>query len=206
MKLCLVGFHQRIDESLILVFVHWAVEVSGALFFGFAFIIARLHPRLGHVDAVEIDDWGDGIKKRQRIRAGVCCDGFAQITRGEGAGCDDPMAVGRQLFYLTVLNGNVWVCIYRVSHCLGKVIAIHSQCATGRKAMFVCSLHNQTIGLAHFPMEQTNRVLLIIVRAERVGTNHFPHQSRLMRKGFNFGPHFVDDHFNAHVCGLPCSL
>ena len=153
MELCLVGFHQRIDESLILVFVHWAVEVSGALFFGFAFIIARLHPRLGHVDAVEIDDWGDSIKKGQGVCASVCCDGFAQITRGEGAGCNDPVAVCLQLFYLTVLNGNVWVCIYRISHCLGKVIAIHSQCAACRKAVFVCGLHNQTIGLAHFPVE-----------------------------------------------------
>ena len=55
-------------------------------------------------------------------------------------------------------------------------------------------------------MHQTNRILFIIVRAEGIGTHHFPQITGLMGESFYFRPHFVNGNRHPELCGLPSSF
>ena len=44
-----------------------------------------------------------------------------------------------------------------------ECLAIHRQGAAGGKTMTIGHLHDQSAGLAHLPVQQTDRVLLMIV-------------------------------------------
>ena len=48
--------------------------------------------------------------------------------------------------------------------------------------------------------------MFIIVRPERVGTDHFTKVTSLVGKGADLGPHFMQDDRNAHLCSLPSGL
>ena len=61
---------QGVNKGFILIARHWAVDISFAFFFGLALIIARLHPRFGHINAVIINDRRNCIEKGQRVFAG----------------------------------------------------------------------------------------------------------------------------------------
>ena len=56
---------QSIDKGVILGLSHRTVEIGCALLFCFTFVITGLHPSLAHINAVKIDDWGNGIKEGQ---------------------------------------------------------------------------------------------------------------------------------------------
>jgi hypothetical protein len=55
-------------------------------------------------------------------------------------------------------------------------------------------------------MEQAHSVLFVVVRAEGIRTDHFGKFAGLVGKGFDRGPHFVNDHVEARVRGLPRGL
>ena len=76
------------------------------------------------------------------------------------------MAVVGKLGDFVVADRDVWVRLQggRDGFCEG--LAINSQCATGGDAVFFSDAHDQAVGLAHLPMQQTDGVLLIIVRTE----------------------------------------
>ena len=88
-------------------------------------------------------------------------------------------------------------------HRLGEQIAVHGQRTACRQGMGVGHRHDQAIGGAHFPVQQADRILFVVVRAERVRADHFRQIAGLVGERANLGAHFVDHHRNAHVGGLP---
>ena len=162
------GAAKRVDEGIVLVFVHRAIEVGGALFLGFAFVIARLHPRFAHVDAVMVDDRGDGIKECEGLCACFGRDGRAQIGGGQRAGGNDPMAAVWQGSDLTVFNADVGMRHQGVGYGLCKWVTINSKRATCGQAVFFGGLHDQSVRLRAFPNAADPRRF---VRCHRSGRN-----------------------------------
>ena len=202
----LVGGQKRVDERLVLVAGHRAVEIGGAFFFGFALVIARLHPGAAHVDAVVIDDRRDGVEKRQRIRAGFLRDRLAQTLGSQRAGGDDPVAAIGQGGDFARFHGDQRVCLQCGGNRGGKGIAVHGQGAARRQAVLVGGLHDKPTRRAHLPMQQAHGVLFVIIRAEGVGTDHLGQIAGAVGEGFDLGAHFVDHHAHAHPGCLPCGL
>ena len=206
MEFGFVSRQQCVDERLVGVFVHRAVQVGFLLFLGFAFVIAGLHPCFGHVDAVCIDDWGDGIEECQRLGAGFIRDCLTQTLRGQGACRNDPVTVVGQVGDFFVRRADQRVIHQGLGHGFRKRIAVNSQRTTCGQAMIIGGRDDQATCGAHFPMQQADSVLFVVIRPERIGTNHFAEVARLVGKGFDLGAHFVDDHGHTHLCGLPCGL
>ena len=115
-KFGFIGGQERVDERLVLILGHRAIEVSSALFLGFALVIARLHPRFAHVDAVVIDNRRDGVEKGQRLGTGLGCNRLRHITRGQRAGRNNPVAVAGQVGDLSVFDRNIGVRHQRIRH------------------------------------------------------------------------------------------
>jgi len=59
------GGEQRVEEAIVFLAIHGAVDVVGR-----AFVPARGEVNAFHVDGLGIDDRGDGIVKREVLRAG----------------------------------------------------------------------------------------------------------------------------------------
>ena len=108
LELGLLGGEERVDEGLVLVPVHRAVEVGGALGFGVALVVAGLEPGLGEVDGLEMDDGGDGVEEGERALVGEGADGRGERRRGEGAGGDDDAGPvgGREAGDLGAVDGD----------------------------------------------------------------------------------------------------
>ena len=70
-ELGLLRREQRVDEGLVLVAAHRAVDVGrGALAARALLVVARLHPGDVHVDRVAVDDRRDGVEEGERALAG----------------------------------------------------------------------------------------------------------------------------------------
>ena len=80
-----LGFQKRINKCLELLAAERAVDVvrAGAL------VVAGLEPGLVEIDAVFVDDRGNGIEKGQGLGAGQLADAVGQAGRGQRAGGDD---------------------------------------------------------------------------------------------------------------------
>ena len=202
-KLGLFGGHERVDKGLVVGLGHRTVEVGLLLLFGFALVIARLRPDRVHVDAVGIDDGRDGVEKGQRFGARLCRDGLSQTLRRQRSGGDDPMTAVGQGGDLAVLDPNIRMRAQSGGHGGGKRIAIHSQGTTGGQGVGVGHVHDQPVGVAHFPMQQPDGVLFTIVRAEGIGADHFRQIAGLVSKSGDLGAHFVNDDAHAGLCRLP---
>ena len=109
LELGLVGGEERVDEGLVLVAVHRAVEVGGALGLGLALVVARLEPGLGEVDRVSKCTIGAIASKKASARlVGQRADRLGERGRGQRAGGDDDLVpVGRrQARDLAALDGD----------------------------------------------------------------------------------------------------
>jgi len=89
---------------------------------------------------------------------------------------------------------------------LGERVTIDGQCAPRRQAVGIGNVHDQRSGGAHFPMQQSDRVLFVIIGPERIGTDHFCQRSGAVGEGFDPGPHFVDRDLRACLGRLPRGL
>ena len=89
MKACFVASEQFGDKSFILLARQRAVDVISACTPGTRFIVARLEPGLRQVDAVAMDDRGDGVEESELLFTGQLYDRSGKIGRGQRAGCDD---------------------------------------------------------------------------------------------------------------------
>ena len=55
-------------------------------------------------------------------------------------------------------------------------------------------------------MQQANGILFVVIRAERVGTDHFAQQPGLMGERADSGAHFMQHDLDPPVGGLPGGL
>ena len=92
LELGLLGREQRVDEGRVLPGVHRAVDVVGTRAAGPGLVVARLEPCRRHVDALAVDDGGDGIEEGQLLLAARAPDILGQGRRGEGACRHDGLA------------------------------------------------------------------------------------------------------------------
>ena len=113
------------------------------------------------------------------------------------------MAAVGQFGDFGIIDGDIGVGHQRSRYRFRERITIHGQRATGGQAVLLGHLHDQPVSRPHFPMQQAHGVLFVIIRPERVGTDHLGQMAGPMRKGCHLGPHFVDDHLQPHVGGLP---
>ena len=92
----LFAFEQRVDEGVVLLFRHRAVDVIGAGAAGPDLVVARLEPGHRHVDGIPVHDRRNGIEEGQRAFVGEPADRLRQRRRGEGAGGHDHVAPVRR--------------------------------------------------------------------------------------------------------------
>ena len=162
-ELGLVGGQQGVDEGLVFVAVHRAVDIGLLLGQRLALVIAGLFPRDRHVDRVGMHDGRDGVKERQRLGARHATDRPRQRVRGQGPRGHDPVAVIGQLGDLSGNDGDQRIGLQRGGDRGGKRLAVHGQRAARGQAVAARHLHDQTARRAHFPMQLAHRVHHVIV-------------------------------------------
>ena len=114
----LVAVEQRLDERDVLLLAERAVDVVGVAAAGTLLVIARLEPRLVHVDRLAMDDRRDGVEEGQRVLVRELPDGVGERRRGEGAGRDDDVIPvgGRQAGNLAAAYFNAGMLVERPGH------------------------------------------------------------------------------------------
>ena len=169
----LLALEQRGDEGVVLLLRHRAVDVVGAGAAGPDLVVARLEPGHIHVDGIAVHDRRDRIEERQRVLVGQLADGIRQRRRGEGAGRDDDVAPfgRRQAGDLAARDLDQGMVVQRLGDGGRKAVAIHRQRAAGGHLVGVGRAHDQRAEPAHFGMQQADRVVGGIVRAEGIGAD-----------------------------------
>ena len=81
---------RRLDEGVVLLLVERAVDVVLA-----ALVPPRGHPGDVHVDAVAVDDRGDGVEEGEGAFARFGGDGLGERGAGQRAGRDDRRVIGQ---------------------------------------------------------------------------------------------------------------
>ncbi len=146
LELGLFALVQRRDEGLILVLVHRAVDVVLA-----ALVPARGHPADVHVDAVAVNDRGNGVEEGEGVAARDLGNGVGQAGRGQRAGGDDGRARRRQGVDPFAHHLDVRMSGDPRGYFGGKGFAVHGQRRSGRHAMLVGRRHDQRVRAPAFP-------------------------------------------------------
>ena len=206
LELRLRAVQQGVDESLVLGLVHGAVDIGGGVAAGAFLVVARLPPGGVEIDAVGVDDGGDGVEEAEGVLAGQLQDGFGQGRGGQGAGGDDDIVpiLGRQAGDLLALDRDKRMGVQTVRHGLGETLAINRQRAAGRHLMGVATGHDDGVERTHFSVQQPHRVVFPVVRTEGVGTDQFGERVCVMGVGGHAGPaHLVDYDRHTGARNLP---
>ena len=122
---------KRRDEVVVLRLVERAVDVVLA-----ALVPARRHPGDVHVDAVAVDDRGDGVEEGEGAFAGFGGDGFGELRAGQRAGGDDRRMVGERVDPLAD-DGDVGVLLDRARDLGGESLAVDRQRRAGGNPVLV---------------------------------------------------------------------
>ena len=180
----LVAGDQRVDEALILLARHRAIDVVGARAAGAGLVVARLEPGDRHVDGVAMHDRRDRVEEGERVFAGERAHEIGERRRGEGAGRDDHAVPvrGRVADFLAA-DRDQRVRLDRRRHGGGKALAVDRERAAGRHLVGVAAAHDQRAEPAHLLVQQADRVGLAVVGAERIGADELGQRLRLVRGG-----------------------
>ena len=172
------------------------------------FIVARLKPRRVEIDRIAMHDRRDCVEKRQRFLAGQLADRLGQSRRGQRTGRnDDFVPLGRRqprdllAAYLDKRLRNE-----RRFDRLGKPHAVDRQRAPRRHLVRVGRAQDQRAALPHLFVQQADRVLLRIVRAEGIGADELGQARAEMRLGLPHRPHLVQHHRHPGARHLPRRL
>ena len=207
MKHGLVAGEQRVDEGVILLARQRAVDVVGARAAGAGLVVARLEPGLLEIDAVAMHDRRDGVEKGQRVFAGERADAGGEIGRGERAGGDDDaVPFVRRHGDFAARQRDERMGGERRRDRGGKSVAIDRQRAAGRHLVGIGRAHHQRAEPAHFLMQQADRVVLLVVGAERIRADQFGIAVGLVRGGRAQRPHLMQRDRHAGLRELPGSL
>ena len=205
LELGLGTVEQGLNKGLILLLVHGAIDIGRLVAAGAFLVIARLTPRNVHIDAVRMDDGGDGVEEGQLPLAGQVQDGLRQGRGSQGTGRDNDIVPvrWRQPLDLFAQNGDQGVGFEPGGDGRRKALPVHGQRAARRHLMDVGTAEDDRVAAAHLGMEQANGIMLPIVRPERVGTDQFGQSLGLMGLGAAHGAHLVQDDRHARLSRLP---
>ena len=142
---------QRVDEAVILGFVHWAVDIVFARTARAQLVVARLVPADIHINAVVIDYRCNRVEKGQPVLARHASNGLRQRRRGQRAGGNNRAGpICGNVGNFLAPNFNIGMGFQRGGHGLGKALAVNRQCGARRNLVFVSAFHNQAVGVAQF--------------------------------------------------------
>ena len=89
----------------------------------------------------------------------------------------------------------------------GKAFAVDRQRRSGRDLVAIRRAHDERAKRAHFLMEQPDRIVLGVVRAEAVGADHFREAVGVMgRSGVAAAPHLAEADAEPGFGKLPCGF
>ena len=91
----------------------------------------------------------------------------------------------------------------RVRYGAGEGVAVHGQSTAGRHLVGIGATQDQAVAAAHFFVQQSYRVVLGVVGAERVRAHHLRQPVGLVRLGLADGAHLVQDNRHAGRGDLP---
>ena len=168
MEFNLVALDQRINEGLELCFIEGAVDVILARAAGTGFVVARLEPGFLHVDALGMNDRGDGVEKGKVFLAGQFDNRRAESRRGEGArGHNHTVPIFRwQACDFTSFEGDQRMSQQGGGHLLGEPLPVDRKRASGGNLVHIGCGHNQRTEHAHFRMKNADGVVFGIVRSK----------------------------------------
>ena len=191
---------QLLIKGLILLFVHWAVEVSVIL----ALIVPGLGERLGQIYAAVGDNRRRRVKKAQRTPAQPR-DFLRQSIAGQRTGSHDRRLLGvgqGKLRDLPRYHLNVFVTFYFSCDQAGKLIPVHRQSASGGNLGLVGAFHQQRVKAPHFLLQQAGGAFHP-ARFRRIGANQLRHILTVMSRRIFFRLHFIQGHLGAGIGRLP---
>ncbi len=139
-EFCLLRRQHGVNESLVLVAAHRAVDVGRSAFATRPFlVVARLHPGDVHVDRGAVDDRGDGVEECERALAGPFADGGGERRgRQRSRGDDDIVPVrGRQAGDLAALERDERMGEHPLFDRHGETVAVYGERAPGRHLVSV---------------------------------------------------------------------
>ena len=207
-KLGLLTSDQRVNEGVVLVFIHGAIDVGRCVAARTGLVIAALAPGFAHIDRVEIDDWRDGIKESEIVFASVGANGFRKLHRRQRPGRhDDTVPVfGRDIVDSFAYDGHVRVRFERRGDVFGKPFAINREGAACGDLMLAALGDDQPVRAPHLLMQDADRIRGVIIGPERVRADELGQLVSLVGFSAAHAAHFVYDDGNAHIGGLPGSF
>ena len=196
---------QRGDERLVLVAVERTIDVIGAGAARTSLVVARLEPGDRQVDRIPVHDRRDGIEEGERLLAGEFLDRARERRRGEGAGGDDDgiPILRRQAGDFLPADLDERVVLQGMGHRRRKAVAVDRERAARRHLVPIARAHHQRAQPPHLLVQQPDRVVLPVVRAERVGADELGEAFGPVRLGHAHRPHLVEHDGNAPACDLP---
>ena len=208
MKFGLFACEQRVDKGAILRLGQGAVDVIGAAAAGAGLVVARLKPRLRHVDGVLVHDRRDGVEKGQGIFVRQLANVIRQCSGGEGAGRDYNITPirRRQARDLAARNLDQGMLVQRPGDGGGKSLAVDCERSARGDLVGVGRAHDERAKLAHLGMQQANRIVGGIIGAKRVGADKLGKPIGAVSFGHAQRAHLVQDHADAALGDLPGGL
>ena len=189
------------EEVVILGLVERAVDVILA-----ALVPTRGHPGHVHVDAVAVDDGGDGVEESERVLPGFRGDGCGEGGAGQRPGGDDRRTFGQGVDAFAH-DGDVRMRVDRSRDFGGERFPVDGEGRAGGDAMRVRRAQDQRAEPTHLLMEQADRVMVRVVGAKAVRTHHFGEAVGFMRwRHVAATAHFAEAHGQASLGELPRRL
>ena len=156
---------------------------------------------------VAMDDRRDRVEEGEGVGAGRRADRFGQRHRGQRAGGDDRQAGGGEGVDPLADDLDIGMGGEPLGHRRRKAVAVDRQRRSGRHPVGVRRRHDQRAERAHLGMEQPDRIVLGIVRAEAVRADQFGEAVGLVRRRRLAGAaHFRQAHRDARLGELPGRL
>ena len=113
-----------------------------------------------------VDDRRDGVEKGQPFAARRLHDAGGKRLGSQRPRGDDGKAAGGEGIHPLTHDGDIGLFLQGFFNLGREHIAIHCHRAARRHPRDMAGAHDQAVQLAHFMVQQANRVLFIVVRAE----------------------------------------
>ena len=204
----LVAGEQRIDEGVVLLARERAIDVVGAGAAGPGLVVARLEPGLAEIDRVAMHDRRDGVEKGElRLRRSACATVAARsgevsgpvatmtLSQSSGGSATSPRS--------SVISGCASSAAVTAAEKPSRSTASAPPAGTW---LLVGRAHDQRAEPAHFRMQQADRVVVLVVGAERVRADQFGKAVGLVGGRLPQRPHLVQRHRHAGLRQLPGGL
>ena len=196
---------KRVDEGLVLIAAHRAIDVSLGVPARADLVVARLHPRHVHIDRMAVHDRRDRVEKGERAFARQSADRLGQRGGGERPGRDNDIVpvLGRKAGDLAAIETYKRMTEKGGLDGLRETVAVDRERASRRHLMRIGALKDDRAESAHLAMQDPDRIGRGVVGSEGVRANELGEVGSLVRSRGSGRPHFMQNHRNAGIRRLP---